>query len=521
MINLNNLTLTRGRLCLFSDVNLIIHTKQKIGLVGANGSGKSSLMALLQRQLEPNGGDIQFNAKLRIAHVIQETLALPDLAIDYVLQGNAQVWEIEQQIRTAEEKEDYTALAYCHMKFSEIDGYRAASEAAELLDGLGFSKEGLQTPVADFSGGWRMRLNLARALLCPSDLLLLDEPTNHLDLETIVWLEKFLRKYVGTLIVISHDRDFLDHVVTSIAHIEQQQIKMYTGDYSSFETQRAQALELQQALFEKQQRQIAHKMRFVNRFRAKASKAKQAQSRLKAIDRMEKVAAVQATSSFNFDFFEPKACGSPLVSFRDGQCGYDKVILDNVNVQLLPGDRIGLLGVNGSGKSTLIKTLVNEISPLHGDVVCAQNLKIGYFSQHQLDYLEADKSALQHMQQIAHNETPQNLRQYLGKFAFSHEFALRPIAKLSGGERARLALALLIWQRPNLLLLDEPTNHLDLEVRMSLMLALQNYSGALVLVSHDRYLLNSIADCLWLINKGTVTEFIGSLDDYIDSQNAA
>ncbi len=514
MINLTNITLLRGQRVLLKNMTWTINAKQKIGLVGANGSGKSSLLAMLQQQLEPADGDISFSAELRIAQVDQETPGVAFSAADYVLQGYQQIWSIEEKIRHAEATEDYEDLANQHMHLAEIDGYRVKSEVAELLNGLGFNEAEQQKAVAEFSGGWRMRLNLARALLCPSDLLLLDEPTNHLDLETIVWLEKWLQKYPGTLIIISHDRDFLDRVVTHIAHLEHQQVKCYTGDYSRFETQRAEMLASQQATYEKQQRQIKHMLRFVERFGAKATKARQAQSRLKAVNKMEKVAAVQTTSEFRFEFFEPKPCGGPLISFREGQCGYEQPILDKVKVQLQAGDRIGLLGVNGAGKSTLIKTLMGELPPLQGQVVQTQHLKIGYFAQHQVDRLHLDKSPLQHMQAIAFKETSLNLRNYLGTFNFSGDIAMRPAGQLSGGERARLAFAMLIWERPNLLLLDEPTNHLDLEVRMALMLALQNYSGALLLVSHDRYLLNSTTDCLWIIENQRVKEFSGTLSDY-------
>lgn len=515
MINLQNLTLIRGDRTLLDDVSLTFHAKQKIGLVGANGSGKSSLISLIRKLLPTTLGEISYNDKLRISHVAQETPADSCSALTYVLKGDKALYALEQRMHVAEKKEDYNALANLHADYELLNGYTAKSRAQQLLHYLGFSYDQQEKPVTDFSGGWRMRLNLAQALFTPADLLLLDEPTNHLDLEAIIMLEKWLQDYPGTIILISHDREFLDKTVTHIAHLHQQTIKLYAGNYSTFENQRALDLALQQASYEKQQAKIKHMMKFVDRFRAKATKAKQAQSRLKAIEKMDKVAAVQAESSLQFEFFEPDTIANPLLTLKDVSLGYGETsLLEHINLQLLKGDRIGIIGHNGAGKSTLIKAITGSLPLQSGEMHIASKLKVGYFAQHQLEYLTLENSPLQHMQELAENEPIAKLRNYLGGFGFSGDMALNPIKNLSGGEKSRLSLAMLIWQKPGLLLMDEPTNHLDLDMRMALTLALQNYSGALLLISHDRYLMNTLADKLLLVHGGKVTEYNQSLEDY-------
>lgn len=515
MINLKNVVLIRGSLCLLDDVSLTLHAGQTVGLVGLNGSGKTSLFLMLLQQIEPNSGVVEYNDKLTFAYVSQETEPFPYSALDFVLQGDQRYHQLQQQIADAELHGHFEHLAEYHAQLADIDGYTAPSRAAEILFHLGFNDEQQTDPVASFSGGWRVRLNLARALFTPADLLLLDEPTNHLDLNTIVWLEKWLCEYRGSLMVISHDRIFLDHVIDHVWHINHKKIDRYTGNYSQFEAVYAEKLALQKKMFEKQQAKIKHSMRFVNRFRAKASKAKQAQSRLKMIAKMETVASVQAESPIEFDFFEPDHTANPVATIRDCQCGYgDAVILQDVDCQIHRGDRIGLLGENGAGKSTFIKTLMGELPPLAGECETAKNLKIGYFAQHQLEFLAADLSPLAHLREVADGASESSLRAYLGQFGFSDDRVFEPLGHFSGGEKSRLALSLIIYQKPALLLLDEPTNHLDLETRMALMLALQNYTGSLLLVSHDRYLMNSITDQLWLIKDNTITEYQGGLDDY-------
>lgn len=515
MINIQSVTLQRGTKVLFDNVNLSIHGRQKIGLVGANGAGKTSLFAMLLDQFDPTIGEVSIPKSYMVAHVEQEIKDLSLSAINYVLQGDKQLLAFEQQLTAAEANEDFNKVVELHNQIADIDGYQAPTRAAKILAGLGFSESQQQEPVRGFSGGWRMRLNLAKTLMCRSDLLLLDEPTNHLDLDAIVWLERYLQSYDGILIVISHDREFLDNVVQAIMHIEHQRIKYYQGDYSTFERQRAEQLALQQSMYEKQQREIAHMQSFVDRFRYKASKAKQAQSRIKNLARMEVIAAVQAESEFHFDFFPAKSMPHPIVSLRDVQLGYDEhVVLSHIKWQLAPGDRIGLLGVNGAGKSTLIKALCQKLKPQAGELTYAKDLPIAYFAQHQLEQLNGDTTPLQHMLDLAGNKTAQEMRKYLGGFGFGGERALQAIGSLSGGEKARLVLATLVWMRPALLLLDEPTNHLDMDMRNALTLALQSYEGALVLVSHDRHLLRNTCDQLWMINNGRLQDYDGDLEDY-------
>ncbi len=521
MLTLNHLFLQRGGKALFEDVSLTLHAGQKVGLVGANGAGKSSLFSLILGEIHQDAGELELPPRLTIAHVAQETPALPPPALDYVLDGDAELREVEQALKVAEANHDGARLAELHVRYDNLDGYAARSRAERLLAGLGFATEQMRRPVAEFSGGWRVRLNLARALMCRSELLLLDEPTNHLDLDAVLWLEQWLRAYPGTLLLISHDRDVLDNVVEQIAHLEQRQIRLYKGNYSEFEQQRAARLALQQAAYDRQQREIAHLQRFVERFRAKATKARQAQSRIKALERMEKIAAAHVDSPFRFRFEPPDKLPHPLLSLEKVEAGYgDRAVLQAVNLVIDPGTRLGLLGPNGAGKSTLIKLLAGVLSPSSGRIQTGQGLMVGYFAQHQLEQLRPEWSPLRHVQALDARATEQALRDFLGGFGFQGDQALAPVEPFSGGEKARLALALLVWQRPNLLLLDEPTNHLDLEMRHALNLALQDYQGALIVVSHDRHLLRTTTDAFALVAEGTVRPFDGDLDDYRDWLNS-
>jgi len=515
MITLRNLTLARAGKPLLEKVNLTLHANQKVGVVGANGSGKSSLFALLLDQLHQEAGDLEMPPRLAIAHMAQETPGLPDVALEFVLDGDIELRKIETELAALSDSHDGDKLGLLYEHYEHIGGYTARSRAAAMLHGLGFSDAQLQQTVAEFSGGWRVRLNLARALMCRSDLLLLDEPTNHLDLEAVIWLEGWLRDYRGTLLLISHDREFLDNTATHICHLEQKRLKLYTGNYSDFERQRAAQLALQQAMYEKQQREIAHLKSFIDRFRAKATKARQAQSRIKALGRMDELAAAHVDTPFDFAFREPLSSPDPLLTLEEVDAGYgEKIILRNIKLTLRAGSRSGLLGINGAGKSTLIKLLAGLSAPLAGERYEGKGLKIGYFAQHQLEQLRADESPLQHMIRLDSRTREQELRNFLGGFNFIGDMATAPVGPFSGGEKSRLALALLIWQRPNLLLLDEPTNHLDLEMRHALTMALQEYEGALVLVSHDRHLLRTTCDDFLLVANGRVTPFDGDLEDY-------
>ena len=515
MIRLQNLTLQRGPQRLLEGAELTLHPGQKVGLVGANGAGKSSLFALLLGEFTPDGGDCQLPPDWRIAHMRQEVDTLERLAVDYVLDGDTALRRVQAGLIAAEAAHDGTALARLHTELDNADGYTADARARKLLAGLGFANEQMDLPVSSFSGGWRMRLNLAQALMCPSDLLLLDEPTNHLDLDAILWLEAWLKSYPGTLMLISHDRDFLDEVVGNVVHVEQRKLTLYRGGYSAFERARAERLAQQQQAFEKQQAQREHMEDFIRRFKAKASKARQAQSRIKALERLEELAPAHIDSPFDFVFREADKVSSPLLDLEQGSLGYgEKVVLDKVKLQLVPGARIGLLGPNGAGKSTLIKTLANELQPLGGRLQRGENLVIGYFAQHQLDALDAKASPLLHLQRIAPGEREQVLRDFLGGFDFRGNRCDEAALNFSGGEKARLALALIAWDKPNLLLLDEPTNHLDLEMRLALTLALQDFEGAVLVVSHDRHLLKSTTDEFLLVADGRVVEFEGDLEDY-------
>jgi len=515
MIRLQNLTLQRGPQRLLEDAELTLHAGHKAGLIGANGAGKSSLFALLRGELHPDSGDCLLPADWRIAHMRQEVDTLERLAVDYVLDGDVRLRQVQRDLAAAEAAHDGAALARLHAELDSADGYTADARARKLLAGLGFTNEQMDRQVGDFSGGWRMRLNLAQALMCPSDLLLLDEPTNHLDLDAIIWLEEWLKSYPGTLLLISHDRDFLDEVVDHVAHVDQRKLVLYRGGYTAFERARAERLAQQQQAYEKQQAQRAHMESYIARFKAQATKARQAQSRIKALERMEELSAAHVDSPFDFTFRESQKISSPLLDLSDARLGYgDKTILEKVKLQLTPGARIGLLGPNGAGKSTLIKNLAGELSPLAGRMTRGENTVVGYFAQHQLDSLDAKASPLLHLQRLAPTEREQTLRDFLGGFDFRGARIDEPVLNFSGGEKARLALALIAWERPNLLLLDEPTNHLDLEMRLALTMALQEFSGAVLVVSHDRHLLKSTTDNFYLVADGKVEEFDGDLEDY-------
>ncbi|MCC2958582.1 ATP-binding cassette domain-containing protein [Massilia sp. IC2-477] len=529
MIRFQNVSLMRGTKPLLEDADLTLNPGDKIGLIGANGAGKSSLFAMLRNELHPDQGAIDFPAKWRMAYVAQETPALDRPALEYAIDGDANLRRLQAELDELEAHPDADAhgmrLGELHSALADADAYTVQSRGEQLLLGLGFSLEQMQQPVASFSGGWRMRLNLAQALMCPSDLLLLDEPTNHLDLDAIIWLEDWLKRYPGTLIIISHDRDFLDEIVNVIVHIDERKLKRYSGNYSGFERQRAAALVLAAAAFEKQQRQRAHLQSFVDRFKAKATKARQAQSRMKALAKMEELAPLRAAAEFSFEFREPLSAPNPLLVLEDVDAGYplldehgDKVggkpIVKRVNFSLQIGQRIGLLGVNGAGKSTLIKTVAGDLTPLEGTATLGKGLSIGYFAQHQVEMLRHDESPLWHLLKIAPNVREQELRNFLGGFNFPGDMVTSPIAPFSGGEKARLALALIVWQRPNLLLLDEPTNHLDLETREALTMALAQFEGTVVLVSHDRHLLRATTDEFIIVADGKLQPFDGDLDDY-------
>ncbi|ECQ0004137.1 ABC transporter ATP-binding protein [Salmonella enterica] len=477
MIVFSSLQIRRGVRVLLDNASATINPGQKVGLVGKNGCGKSTLLALLKNEISADAGSFTLPGTWQLAWVNQETPALPQPAIEYVIDGDREYRQLEAQLNDANERNDGHAIASIHGKLDAIDAWTVRSRAASLLHGLGFSNDQLERPVSDFSGGWRMRLNLAQALICRSDLLLLDEPTNHLDLDAVIWLEKWLKSYPGTLILISHDRDFLDPIVDKIIHIEQQTLFEYTGNYSAFEVQRATRLAQQQAMYESQQERVAHLQSYIDRFRAKATKAKQAQSRIKMLERMELIAPAHVDNPFHFSFRAPESLPNPLLKMEKVSAGYgDRIILESIKLNLVPGSRIGLLGRNGAGKSTLIKLLAGELEPLHGEIGLAKGIKLGYFAQHQLEFLRADESPLQHM--------------------------------------ARLVLALIVWQRPNLLLLDEPTNHLDLDMRQALTEALIDFEGALVVVSHDRHLIRSTTDDLYLVHDKKVEPFDGDLEDY-------
>ncbi|NOI66205.1 ABC transporter ATP-binding protein [Vibrio sp. 99-8-1] len=525
MITFSDIQLLRGGKPLLDQTSATIHPGDKVGLVGKNGCGKSTLFALMKNELSIDAGTFKQPSHWELAWVAQETPALEREALDYVVDGDREYRRLEVELEQAEIADNGTLVAEIHGKIETIGGYSIQARAAELLNGLGFSQQQMNWNLTQFSGGWRMRLNLAQALLCRSDLLLLDEPTNHLDLDAVMWLERWLQNYPGTLILISHDRDFLDPIVSRIVHIENQKMNEYTGNYSSFENQRAQKLILQQAMYQKQQKQMTHMQSYIDRFRYKASKARQAQSRIKALEKMEKVLPAQFDNPFSFEFGEPSALPNPILMMDEVYAGYgDNLILEKIRLNLVPGSRIGLLGRNGAGKSTLIKLLSGELNAKGGELTYSQGVKIGYFAQHQLETLHPEETPLQHMMQIAPQKTEQELRNYLGSFGFVGDKALDKVAPFSGGEKARLVLALIVWQKPNLLLLDEPTNHLDLDMRQALTMALQTFEGAMVIVSHDRYLLRATTDDLYLVHDRQVAPFDGDLQDYykwLTDQNKA
>ncbi|MDH3810566.1 MAG: ATP-binding cassette domain-containing protein [Gammaproteobacteria bacterium] len=515
MLALTNISLRRGRKVLIENASFQIHAGQRMGVIGANGCGKSSLFAMLLGELEPDDGELALDPKDEIAHVAQESPHGSGSAVDYVMDGDHELRAVQAAVAEGEAAADQPDLHLLYERMEAIDGFTAESRASRLLHGLGFTDEEYAKPVKEFSGGWRMRLNLARALMCRSDILLLDEPTNHLDLPAILWLERWLKRYEGILLVVSHDRDFLDQVCTRIAHIENESINLFTGNYSQFEALRAEQLAQQQSMYVRQQKQIKHMQSYVDRFRYKASKARQAQSRIKMLERMEQIAPAHVDSPFRFHFIEPKKQPQHLLGLTDASVGYgDDVILDDINLHLSAGDRIGLLGVNGAGKSTLVKALSTGSTLLKGERLLSKDTKIGYFAQHQLELLRPEHSPIDHLRDYAPDDREQDHRNYLGRFGFSGERIFEPVAPFSGGEKARLVLALMIRQGPNLLLLDEPTNHLDLEMRQALSVALIEYTGALVVISHDRHLLRSVCDELLIVHDGVVDRFNRSLDDY-------
>ena len=523
MIRLLQLSLMRGTKPLFEGAELTLNPGEKIGLIGSNGSGKSTLFSMLRDELHPDQGSLDFPRSWRVAHVAQETPALDRPAVEYAIDGDVALRRLENELTLIQGSDtEGQRIGELHAQLADAGAYTVRSRAEQLLTGLGFTQQQMMLPVSSFSGGWRMRLNLAQALICPSDLLLLDEPTNHLDLDAILWLEDWLKRYAGTLIVISHDRDFLDGVTNVIVHIDDRKLKRYSGNYSAFERQRAAQLELAQAMLDKQQRKRAHLQSFIDRFKAKATKAKQAQSRIKALAKMEELAPLRAAAEFSFEFREPERAPNPLLLLDNVASGYrradgeEKVIVSGINFSLTAGQRIGLLGANGAGKSTLIKTIAGDIPPLQGVARLGKGLAIGYFAQHQLEMLRPDDSPLMHLTRIAPDVREQELRDFLGSFNFPGEMVKSPIAPFSGGEKARLALALIVWQRPNLLLLDEPTNHLDLETREALTEALAQFEGTVLLVSHDRHLLRATTDEFMIVTDGKLQPFDGDLDDYKD-----
>jgi ATP-binding cassette subfamily F protein 3 len=515
MLNFKNIALRRGVRVLFDHASFTIHKGQKVGFTGANGAGKSSLFALVRGELHLDEGDFSMPPGLEIAHVAQETPATDCSAIDYVIDGDQELRRLQKQLLIAEQNDDGLKQAELHAALETIGGYTAQARASRLMSGLGFTADQETNAVNSFSGGWRMRLNLAQALMCRSDVLLLDEPTNHLDLDAVIWLQDWLCKYPGTLLLISHDRDFLDTITDHIVHIEQNKAEIYTGNYSAFERMRAEKLAQQQSSYLKQQREIAHMQSFVDRFKAQATKARQAQSRIKALERMELIAQAHVDSPFDFSFAKPGKMPNPLLTLDKVDIGYDQTcVIKQAGLSISPGDRIGLLGPNGAGKSSLIKVLAGDMQPLSGKRNEAEALKIGYFAQHQLEQLRIDESPLWHLQQLDKQATEKDLRNFLGGFDFRGDKVMEAVKPFSGGEKARLVLALLVYQNPNLLLLDEPTNHLDLEMRHALSVALQDYEGAIVVVSHDRHLLRSVTDQLLLVSGGKVQPFDGDLDDY-------
>jgi ATP-binding cassette subfamily F protein 3 len=530
VLQLNQISLRRGTRLLFGNANLTVHPGQRLGLVGANGCGKTSLFAMLQNQLDPDEGEVYIPAKTVIAQVEQETPALSRCALDFVIDGDKELRTLQAELEQAQETGKDEALPHIYEQIENIDGYRAEQRAARMLNGLGFRDDDIKRAVAEFSGGWRMRLNLAQALMRRSDLLLLDEPTNHLDLPAIVWLERWLQSYPGVLLAISHDRDFLDGISTHIAHIEHEQLTQYTGNYSNFEKLRAERLALQQAMHDRQQREIKHIESFITRFKAKASKAKQAQSRVKMLERMSLIAPAHADSPFGFQFLAPHKLPNHLFKLERSDVGYEQAqgaplrIVNQVNLSISAGDRVALLGMNGAGKSTVMKAIAQGSTMLSGERLLAQDCNIAYFAQHQVEQLNVERSAFDHLRDQDDKLTEQEIRNFLGGFDFHGDRIFEPVGPFSGGEKARLVLALMIQQRPNLLLLDEPTNHLDLQMRQALSMALQSYDGALVIIAHDRHLIRSVCDELYIVHEGQCTPYKDDLDTYsawLSAQNSA
>jgi ATP-binding cassette subfamily F protein 3 len=516
VLRLSNITLARGARILLKDASLTVFPGHRVGLVGPNGAGKSSLFALVLGELHQDAGEVELPARWVLAHVAQELLDADRAALDFVMDGDAELREVEAAIREAEAAhEEGERAALLHGRYDEIGGYTARSRAQALMSGLGFSAQAEANPVASFSGGWRMRLNLARALMCRSDLLLLDEPTNHLDLDAVMWLEDWLKGYPGALLLITHDREFLDSVVGTIVHVDAQKLATYAGNYSAFERQRAERLGQQQLAYERQQRTMAHLQSFIDRFRAKATKARQAQSRIKALEKLEVIAAAHVDSPFTFAFREPPVKPKLLFRVAEASVGYGgKAVVSDIEWSVYFGEAIGLLGPNGAGKSTLLKTIVGDLPPVAGTIIRSPDLRIGYFAQHQVEKLRLEESAMWHLARLAPGVREQELRNFLGGFDFRGDQVFQRVADFSGGEKARLALALIVWERPNLLVLDEPTNHLDIEMRESLAQALQDFEGTLIVVAHDRHLLEAATDQWWLVADGKVAPFDGNLDDY-------
>ena len=514
MLSFNNLELVLGGKTLFDDVSLTIHHHQKVGLVGANGTGKTSLFKIIKKEIEVDQSTVSFPSDLRISYLAQEVKGTDEVALDYVLSGDSNLIDIQKKIENAEIEENYEILGELYEVYSSLDGYSAKSKAEQLMVGLGFKSDDFDKPLKDFSGGWRVRLNLAKTLMQPSDLMLLDEPTNHLDLDAILWLSNWIKSFKGALILISHDRDFLDDCVSYVAHLYHQSIELYSGNYSQFEILRAAKMAEIQSNFIKQQKEVAHMQSFINRFKAKATKARQAQSRVKALEKMELIAPAHIDSPFNFTISETDKISNPLVTLNRAELGYSEPILLNVGFTICPGDRIGLLGPNGAGKSTLIKSIVGTLPILDGDRETGTNYRVGYFSQHQVDDLDLSISAFVHIQRLDETKTEKQIRTYLGGFAFKGDKVKDPIRLFSGGEKARLAFAIISYQKPNILLMDEPTNHLDMEMRHALTVAIQTFKGAILLISHDRHLLNSSVDTFYLVDKGALEIFDGDLDDY-------
>ena len=518
MIQIDNLTLYLGTRCIFEKAGFTIFPGQKVGIIGKNGAGKSTLFALLRNELLPDNGNCQLPKSWRIAHIPQSLPEGTITALDYVLSGDNEYFTIQNQLTIAEQKNNHPAILQAHDQLHLIDGYRIPAKAANLLKGLGFSDLSMQQSISSFSGGWRMRLNVAKTLMARADLFLLDEPTNHLDLDAIVWLEEWVKTCQATVLFITHDAAFLDTVPEHVLLVENKQFTLFKCNYSSYITQKSTALALQQAMFLKQQKTRAHLQSFIDRFKAKASKAKQAQSRIKALEKLPEIAMVQEQSLFQFEFTNAERCPNPLLNLENIEFAYPEaastIIFKKINFSIRPGSRMALLGLNGAGKSTLMKLLAGKEHPQKGTRLSGPGLKIGYFAQEQAETFPPHETPFHWFEKLATNTTQKEIRTYLGRFAFSDERALQKISSLSGGERARLALAWIVWQKPQLLLLDEPTNHLDLEMRQALALALQSFTGAMVQVSHDRQLIMNTADELWWVHNGTVEPFVGDLKDY-------